>query len=317
MKRVFSSTQQCLHVWANQLQSEGRGGQMYFEGRDLYDYGPHYLMARIHKGKGGKPFALVNSTGYSLTTSKHTSWTYGALHGLMPAFGASDPTNVRKAVKDGDAKADAEIQYYLKKVKVTSKDEIKWAFERIREAFKDATALRKLVGKAERWPRERDLDKVQAHLTARLKRHAELNTPEALAKRSVERVKRDAAKAERDAKQAVEAKAKAAADLVKQIEEFRAGLRSRVSCPGLSHELLQVQAAKNVVCTSRGAEVPLADAVALLRAIESGRNVIGAKVGGFEVTWIEGPAADPIISVGCHRILLSEARAVLGTALAA
>ena len=70
MKKVFSNTNEVIHVFAQQTQSEGRNStrSIFFEWNRIYSYGYHYLLGEfINDGKA----IIINNTGYSVTTSKH------------------------------------------------------------------------------------------------------------------------------------------------------------------------------------------------------------------------------------------------------
>lgn len=71
MKKVFSNSAQTLHVWAQQTQSEGRCSNVFFEGATVYSYGRHYPLATIATNKKGDEAAIINASGYSVTTQKH------------------------------------------------------------------------------------------------------------------------------------------------------------------------------------------------------------------------------------------------------
>lgn len=60
------------HVWNSQTEEEGQNsnGQFYFIGRRIYSYGSHYLAGFIMPDG----VALLNSSSYSMTTSKHQSF---------------------------------------------------------------------------------------------------------------------------------------------------------------------------------------------------------------------------------------------------
>jgi hypothetical protein len=75
MATVFPG-RELAHVWNSQTQPEGRNnnGQFYFTGRRLYSYGSHYLAGFIMPDG----VALLNASGYSITTSKHMSFAHGA-----------------------------------------------------------------------------------------------------------------------------------------------------------------------------------------------------------------------------------------------
>src|SRR3954462_6091270 len=57
------------HVWNSQTEAEGQNnnGQFYFIGSRIYSYGSHFLVGFILPGG----VALLNSSGYSITTAKH------------------------------------------------------------------------------------------------------------------------------------------------------------------------------------------------------------------------------------------------------
>lgn len=286
MRKVFSSNSQLCHVWANQGQSEGRGNNMFFEGDTIFSYGHHYTAAKIHTIKG-KKIALVNSNRYSSSTGKHLNNITSALRGLMEYYTASDVTNLRKASKELDAYAVERLQAALKTKKVWSaKDQLEY----ILKDFSEATALRKLIGKKALKPDAKLFKEVKAHLVKRAKRTEELEAP-----KRAEREKRDA-----------ERRAAYELEKVELIAKFRNGESVYIDS---DTELLQVK--DDTVRTSRGAEVPLREATMLYKAIESGKPVIGAKVGHFTVESIEDIENDKIVKIGCHKILLSEAKQVL------
>ncbi len=66
MKKVFQNTDLC-HVFAQQSQDYGRGSNLFFEGKRIYSYGKHYLLAEFIE----KDVIIINNEGYSSTTSYH------------------------------------------------------------------------------------------------------------------------------------------------------------------------------------------------------------------------------------------------------
>ena len=73
MKTVFSNAAQTIHVWAQQSQSNGRASNVFFEGNTVYSYGYHYPLGVIVTNKKGAKAAIINTQGYSSTTSGHIS----------------------------------------------------------------------------------------------------------------------------------------------------------------------------------------------------------------------------------------------------
>ncbi len=251
-------------------------------------------MAKVHKKHG---FALVNSNRSSVTTEgKHKNAVRDALNGLMPYFGCTDPTDVKLAIKENDAMAQASLLAPLKRLKITNQQEINDIFERIHETFKGVNQLRKLMGKCEKWPKKKQLDVIQVHLVKRLARYNELNTPEIIAAR----------KAEHDRLDALEAEAQSLI-LTEHIEKFRQG-GDDYNLWRLNNELLRIKG--DELQTSRGARVPLVEAKRMYMAIKNGIDVTGKTIGHFTINKIFHDE----LEVGCHRILLSEVERVLDAA---
>ena len=69
MKKVFSNSDETIHIFAQQSQSEGRSSNIFFEGTKIYSYGHHYLLGEFID----KNTIVINDKGYSSTTSKHIS----------------------------------------------------------------------------------------------------------------------------------------------------------------------------------------------------------------------------------------------------
>lgn len=86
MKKVFSSNSQLAHVWANQLQDEGRASSMFFNGPVIYSYGHHYEIARFIEANNGQKVCFVNANGYSNSTAKHTQHVWNAIPDGVPTF---------------------------------------------------------------------------------------------------------------------------------------------------------------------------------------------------------------------------------------
>lgn len=68
MRKVFTNTE-IVHVFAQQSQSEGRSGSMFFKDTKIYSYGYHYLLGEFIDSDA----IVINNVGYSVTTRKHIS----------------------------------------------------------------------------------------------------------------------------------------------------------------------------------------------------------------------------------------------------
>lgn len=72
MKKVFSNSSEVIHIWAQQTQESGRCSNVYFEGTTrLYSYGAHYPLGLFVENKKGEKAVIINTQGYSSTTSGH------------------------------------------------------------------------------------------------------------------------------------------------------------------------------------------------------------------------------------------------------
>ena len=90
MKKVFSSHNEVAHIWASQSQSEGRGGNVYFNDGVIYSYGGHFPVARFAPEFGN--IVLFTSRGYSSSTGNHNSLIRAAIPSGYEVIYCDDPT---------------------------------------------------------------------------------------------------------------------------------------------------------------------------------------------------------------------------------
>lgn len=294
MRKVLKNHREVAHIWAQQNQSEGCAGNMFFERDTIYSYRYHYRAGRIHNVKGQR-IALVRSDIYNVSTSKHLNEIVNAVNGLMPYFIVPNVSSLKSNVAYLDGLAYTSVKSPLKRIKVKSKEDIKWEFEHIHEAYKTASEYRKLLGYKPIWPKKSQLDAIESHFNKRLKCYKELNTPEAIAKKQAE------------------AKVKAERKHAKLISDFREGKLVRFPHNALPYDLIRLGRDATVVKTSRGAYVDFNEAVMLLTAIVKDK-VKNKQIGSYTYDHVTSlPDGDKVIKIGCHNILLSEAMTVLGT----
>lgn len=86
MKRVRKDV---CHVWAHQLQSDARYGNIFFDGDTIYSYGRHFPMARVVTVKGRR-VVLFTTRSYSSTTAGHKSEVRCAIPHDTPIFYVDD-----------------------------------------------------------------------------------------------------------------------------------------------------------------------------------------------------------------------------------
>ena len=90
MKTVFSSHSECAHIWASQSQYEGRASRVFFEGGVIYSYGRHFPVARFAPEFGD--IVLFTNRSYSSSTGKHKSLIRAAIPSKYAIIYCDDPS---------------------------------------------------------------------------------------------------------------------------------------------------------------------------------------------------------------------------------
>lgn len=304
MKKSFSSIRQVCHVWAQQSQEEGKSGNVYFERfTDLYSYGSHYLAARIHTLPDGDRVALIRSDSYSPSTSGHLSDARSAVSDLMPYFSVPDVRTLNSLENFNhfnDLVID-QVESVLKSIKITNQYDLQWSLERLFDVLKEANEYFLVAGFPQLDIPKEMIDLCKEHLQFRLNRYQELNTPEMIEKREIDKLKRDQKQRENELKKLQDA-----------IIQWRNGHIhiDRSMLRFIPYVMLRVR--DNVVQTSSGAEVPLNHALRLLTLVERDHARTGERCGHFTLERVyENNEGETIVKIGCHSIKLSEAQSVL------
>ena len=69
MRTVLRNNDEVCRVWARQKQSQGKSGNIFFDGPRIYSYGRHFEAARFVDAET----VLITSRRYSRSTAKHLS----------------------------------------------------------------------------------------------------------------------------------------------------------------------------------------------------------------------------------------------------
>jgi hypothetical protein len=69
MRTILRNNDEVCRVWAQQNQSQGKSGNIFFDGPRIYSYGRHFEAARFVDAET----VLITSRRYSPTTAKHLS----------------------------------------------------------------------------------------------------------------------------------------------------------------------------------------------------------------------------------------------------
>jgi hypothetical protein len=281
MRKVLSSSSEVFHFWANKAQSEGRAGNVFFEGDYVYSYGKHFVIAR-HLPGGAVVFA---TRGYSSSTASHVSGARSAASHLRIVY-CSDPA---RSAMSNMHHARAEIRNALD------------ASERprIHQATRDAHRARAL----------RIAINANEYLAALPE--SERSGQEPIDTATLEAVRQGMIEVETAAERIrAEQAAARAADLSDSLAGWRAhrlvartGLISIPPALRLSLDRAEIQ-------TSHGASIPASFASRLWRSIcEARRSAAAYKpsvapmVGVYRLNRIN---ADGSIVVGCHQIDFTE-----------
>jgi hypothetical protein len=274
MKKVFSSHSQIAHVWANQLQNEGRASSMFFYGPVIYSYGYHYEIARYIETPNGQKVCFINSNGYSNSTAKHTRHVSHAIPDGIPVFhvpfvrsGWSRDQSISVENLGGI------IEALLVECKNYIFDQLKartnsYPFNQASGRYHDIEQICELFGipvpaRPENWE------------TARIKSEHLRDTA----------VERQTAKQQKE--------------IEKQKELLEKWLRNEYN--GQLYNIpvhLRVSTDGRLIETTKGAKVNIESALRLLAKLRSNTDVKGEKIDGF--TLIENTLDH--VKIGCHTI---------------
>lgn len=296
MKTKFDN-RQLAHVWAQQSQPEGRGSNMFFDGASIYSYGRHFKIAEFVTRKGERA-VLFTTRRYSISTSKHMSYTRRALHGLaVPVFHVPDIDAARrgdKATREHYAREIGAAE--LKAARARTAHVAQWEMQRAADLAHEANAYAAFFGKRWRVP-------VPEFSPERLEaiRAAEKREAARKAARTKAQQKRDAAE-----------HARRAAEYEAAREEWRRGESPRLPVHSSWSGNTMLRLSGDRIETSRGAWIPVSaarlvwDAVRHCKETGAGWAPLGAdrpRIGEFTLDRVD---AEGNISAGCHTIEYAE-----------
>lgn len=300
------------HLWANQSKPSARSshGSISFEGNTLYSYG--VPIAQLIRERGETAACLFNSQKYSLTTSSHQSEASSALTHDVPCVCVPDLGGRAHGAPDHAVNLRYLRQQLSDKLATArrSNTRYEWAWSDVESAVSNGNRYLDIFGLSEE-PRFAKPEGWQADY-AKCAQRAESflhPDPESADRRERERARRIERKREREEKAHQEYLAKLADD----IEAWKAGNGHYL--PYGAPMLLRLKPGHpDVLETSRGAEVPLQDAVRIFRLAQRCRDsqlafdasesgITNRQVGHFRLDSID---ADGTIHAGCHIIPYDE-----------
>jgi hypothetical protein len=84
-------------------------------------------------------------------------------------------------------------------------------------------------------------------------------------------------------------------------QEFKYGAKSEF-------DLVRVSECGSMLETSQNVRVPLLDAINLYKALKAGVDIVGQRIGHYQIRNVSGDC----VQIGCHNIKISELETVLG-----
>jgi hypothetical protein len=294
MRKVFNNRELC-HVFMSQSQESGRGSNMFFEGDTIYSYGGHFPLAKIFKNE---KVVYFNSARYSKSTSKHQSYMSSAidkdyLYILGDYICRKDPEEVQKILYENILDSLSDLFSSL----ITYEYHIEAIYNSIKKYHDHAEAFKIKV-------KDIILPKELSHLLGEYFVKAEQDTKKLEERRENKRAKRAVEWAkeleQRKIRQALYEK-----EYLEKLEAWKAGAESEIYYSG--PVFLSVK--ENQVETSKGARVPLDQAIKLFKRIKNNEVLEGEKIGAYSYNRTENGT----IKIGCHDIEMNEADRVLGS----
>jgi hypothetical protein len=270
MRITLANHSEVAHYWANRVQPEGRAGNMFFEGEDIYSYGTHFKIASFVK----HDVVFFNSKSYSVSTSKHQSLTRAAIPSYCIVFEIADFENHLENVK-----------YYLEQVKALRLKAMRarvYKESYLREAKRVVLELKDYL----------EMFKVSG-LSRNTKEHIKnlISNVDNILPEEVENALKEQGRQEKQAKERA---------LKKDINDWQNGVKNYLS-HGLQYAYLRIK--NDVIQTSKGATVSLKSARVLWQRFNAGKPIKGIRLDDrYTVIGL----ADNILKIGCHNIKMSE-----------
>lgn len=279
MKTVFSSHSEVAHIWASQSQYEGRASRIFFENGVIYSYGRHFPVARFAPEYGD--IVLFTNQGYSSSTGKHKSIIRAAIPGGFNVVYCDDPTRSNEHNLGHWQKTVERLRadFAAKTHKISRGNLAVEIFRQCESAILYCMALKI---DAPEWTNESNHEMSARDYVYELAKARE--------------VKREAARIEREKLAAINA--------AERLTLWQNG--AAVPLDGFQYHPTLLRIKAESIQTSRGANIPVADALKLwpllLRVKNSGKTLEAGlhniNLGAYRFNSFDGQT----LIVGCHSI---------------
>lgn len=262
MKKVFSSAEDVIHVFAQRTQSEGRSSNVFFHGDKIYSYGHHYLLGEFLDDNT----ILINDNYYTKTTAKHVGHLRWGSRQYKQFF-----------------TTETDIQLVYQRML-----ELKDLLAKARKPEKYINEILRLWGKFSEFLTYKKSSVIKGDV-----RYKEIKKLVTLVQKDAKGLQEKLAEAKKKEEQAK--KKQQAALLKEKLLKFNTyEINSFRVC---DEDFLRISQDGERVETSQGVKIDINDARNLYRLIKAGVDVKGERIGSYRVTSLNGH-----LVVGCHRI---------------
>lgn len=286
MRIALKNQQEVAHVWAQQIQYEGRAANMFFRDKSIYSYGTHFEIARFITDD----VVFFNCRKYSSSTAKHQSYTARAIsHKTMFSVPSMENHNEN-------------MEYFLKEIEKDllammrgRAENVEWRHTQIKRYLNQVSRYVALFGTTLTKDQKSKFKSIFARRDNLLSVEFQAKMKEKIKAQTAATKIRNAEIAARKALELEEARKDEAEDLAKWLageNTYHLFFNSPVH--------LRIKDA--IIQTSKGAEVPLIEARKLWHALQLKQVVSGMRVGHYTVTGCDAVN----LTVGCHVIPLKE-----------
>lgn len=262
MKQIFSSSDEVIHLFAQQVQHYGANSSrnIYFYDNKIYSYGSHYLLGEFID----KETILINDKGYSVTTSKHISSLKCATNQYRQFY--TTQTNLDIVLND--------FKYlFTKWIKARKpliySSEINYTFDKLNEYIKYTKK------KCKRDQRYLEIKKIHKAVN-----NNNINELETYRKN---KAKRDRLKLKKE--------------FTNKLKEFNNYKINSIRLKNNDKDFLRVSKCGQFVETTQNVKIEIKEAKILYKMILADKDIRGYKIGYYTVIGLNG-----VLKVGCHNI---------------
>lgn len=284
MKTVLKNIKEVAHIWAQQNQSLGRSGNLFFDGPSIYSYGLHFCIATFVKPN----VVLLTTKTYSVSTAKHIGYVHSAIGGHIktfnvPALGLSDRAHKTNLEFYKNMREDC-LSKALRAVKDTA-----WLINQAKMYNGQALDYCHEFGLIKKYSKPfQDVLFITEALQAKVD------------KQEFNRIHAEEIKAQKDRIFQSELYNLVLPVWLRHGVDYPEGY-SIHSLSKLSNSFLRVSNDGQCIETTQGATVTLKEGHLLYKAIQQKKDIHGWQIGSYTVIGING-----VLTIGCHTIERSE-----------